>query len=106
MLYSIYHRRVSYEEIRVRESETMKKAKANNASKLNVHYSIVMKAMKCDKETVHKLAVLEKQLMLCKANKEANKCKVKRQSMRNLKFYRHEHTAETIASLQAIANAI
>ena len=62
--------------------------------------------LKMSAEIVLKIAQSEKRLMLLKANKESSKCKVERQRARNLKFYRHEHTTETIALLQRVANSI
>ena len=63
-------------------------------------------ALKVDAEVVKQLAQLEKTLLMQKANKEANKQKVTRQKMRSRKFYRHEHTAETIAQLQKLAASL
>ena len=60
-------------------------------------------ALKVDEKVARELAVLEKTLLMQKASKEANKQKVTRQKMRSRKFYRHEHTAETIALLQRVA---
>ena len=60
-------------------------------------------ALKVDENAVKEIAKLEKVLLMQKANKEANKQKVTRQKMRSRKFYRHEHTAETIAQLQKLA---
>ena len=60
-------------------------------------------ALKVDEKVVREIAQLEKVLLSQKVNKEANKQKVTRQKMRSRKFYRHEHTAETIASLQKLA---
>ena len=62
--------------------------------------------LKLSADVVLKIAQSEKRLMLLKANKESSKCKVERQRARNLKFYRHEHTTETIALLQRVANSI
>lgn len=63
----------------------------------------LVSALKVDEKIVREIAVLEKTLLMQKANKEANKQKVTRQKMRSRKFYRHEHTAETIAQLQKLA---
>jgi len=63
-------------------------------------------ALKVDEKVARELAVLEKTLLMQKANREANKQKVTRQKMRARKFYRHEHTAETIALLQHVASTL
>ena len=60
-------------------------------------------ALKVDEKAVREIAVLEKLLMTQKKEKLASKQKVTRQKMRSRKFYRHEHTAETIAQLQKLA---
>jgi hypothetical protein len=66
----------------------------------------LVSALKVDEKVVREIAALEKTLLMQKANKEANKQKVTRQKMRSRKFYRHEHTAETIAQLQKLAATI
>ena len=66
----------------------------------------LVNALKVDEKIVREIAVLEKTLLMQKANKEANKQKVTRQKMRSRKFYRHEHTAETIAQLQKLAASL
>jgi len=63
-------------------------------------------ALKVDEKVVREIAQLEKVLLSQKVNKEANKQKVTRQKMRSRKFYRHEHTAETIAQLQKLASSL
>ncbi len=76
-----------------------------SAKSVSVIQSLV-NALKVDEKAVRELAVLEKTLLMQKANKEAAKQKVTRQKMRSRKFYRHEHTAETIAQLQALAQSL
>jgi hypothetical protein len=66
----------------------------------------LVNALKVDEKVARELAVLEKTLLMQKASKEANKQKVTRQKMRSRKFYRHEHTAETIALLQRVASTL
>jgi hypothetical protein len=82
--------------------------KKQSAKKSNVSKDVktLCDSLKMKQDDVMKLAKLEKELLTLKANKESAKCKVKRQSMRNMKFFRHEHTAETIASLQRIASSL
>ena len=76
------------------------------AVKVSKDMQKLIDTLKLSAEIVLKIAQSEKRLMLLKANKESAKCKVERQRARNLKFYRHEHTTETIALLQRIANSI
>ena len=76
-----------------------------NAKSLGLVETLV-KTLKVDEKIVNELAVLEKTLLLQKANKEASKTKVTRQKMRSRKFYRHEHTPETIALLQKLASSL
>ena len=80
-------------------------AKKKTAKNSSLIQSLVT-ALKVDADVVKQLAQLEKTLLMQKANKEANKQKVTRQKMRSRKFYRHEHTAETIAQLQKLAASL
>ena len=80
----------------------MSKKSAKKSSEL----AQLVSALKVDEKVARELAQLEKTLLLQKVNKEANKQKVTRQKMRSRKFYRHEHTAETIALLQRVASAL
>ena len=82
-----------------------KKVSKKSVSKKNDMQSLC-NALKMSSDVVLKIAQSEKRLMLLKANKESSKCKVERQRARNLKFYRHEHTAETIALLQRVASTV
>lgn len=61
---------------------------------------------KVDDSIVIKIAQSEKRLLLLKSEKLSNKCKVERQRARNLKFFRHEHTAETISQVQALSTFV
>ena len=79
---------------------------SKKSEKKNSELSQLVNALKVDEKIARELAVLEKTLLLQKANKEANKQKVTRQKMRSRKFYRHEHTAETIALLQRVAASV
>ena len=63
----------------------------------------LVKALKVDDAIVLKIAQSEKRLMQLKSDKLSSKCKVERQRARNLKFFRHEHTAETIADVQSLS---
>ena len=63
----------------------------------------LVKALKVDDAIVLKIAQSEKRLMQLKSDKLSSKCKVERQRARNLKFFRHEHTAETIADIQSLS---
>lgn len=85
----------------------MKKQSAKKqTTKQSADVSKLANVLKCDNATVLKLAQYEKDLRTLKANKESAKCKVKRQQMRNLKFHRSEHDANTIALLQRIADSL
>ncbi len=68
--------------------------------------SELLKALKCDESTLNAIAHLEKQLVTLKANKEHAKQKVVRAKMRNRKFYRHEHSKETLDSLKSYAQSL
>ncbi len=81
-----------------------KKKQSKSSEKSSSLIQSLVKSLKVDADTVKQLASLEKTLLMQKANKEANKQKVTRQKMRSRKFYRHEHTAETIANLQKLAS--
>ena len=63
----------------------------------------LVKTLKVDDAIVLKIAQSEKRLMQLKSDKLSSKCKVERQRARNLKFFRHEHTAETIADIQSLS---
>ena len=92
---------------KVRAAKEVRAAKKVNSvdqkSKLS---SELVKLLKVDDATVLKIAQSEKKLIALKAEKLSSKCKCERQRARNLKFFRHEHTAETIAQLQALASLV
>ena len=68
--------------------------------------SALVSHLKVDDAIVLKIAQCEKRLMQAKSDKLSSKCKVIRQQARNLKFFRHEHTAETIAQVQKLASLV
>lgn len=76
------------------------------AKKSNDVVKTLCATLKVDAETVKKIALCEKALMQAKSEKLSSKCKVIRQRARNLKFFRHEHTAETIAQVQSLAKTL
>jgi hypothetical protein len=79
---------------------SVKKAKNQNV------FVKLAAVLKCSVDDARVLAKLERELLTLKANKESSKCKVKRQQMRNKKFFRHEHEASTIALLQSASKLI
>ena len=88
--------------------KTAKSAKSNSVNqKVKQSKEALMKSLcatlKVDDAIVLKIAQSEKRLMQLKADKLSSKCKVERQRARNLKFFRHEHTAETIADIQSLS---
>ena len=80
--------------------------KKTQTKKANNDVQTLVNALKMTQADVMKLASIEKQLMTAKDAKESSKCKVIRQRARNMKFHRHEHEAETIATLQRIAKSL
>lgn len=83
-----------------------KQAKQTKQAKKNVHVQSLIDTLKMSEADIMKLALIEAKLMKAKELKESSRCKTLRQSARNLKFFRHEHTAETIAHVQAIAKTL